>query len=34
MVFVKKWKFGNNFFLRKTSLEKVFDHVLFSKGSL
>ena len=30
MVFVKKWKFGNNFFLRKTSLEKVFDHILFS----
>ena len=32
MVFVKKWKFRNYIFLRKTSLEKVFDNVVFGRG--
>ena len=32
MVFVKKYKFRNYFFLRKTSPEKVFDNVLFGEG--
>ena len=34
MVYVKNWKFGNLFFVRKTSVDKVFGDVVFGKKAI